>query len=136
MNVDAELLFHVVAYGIAEFNHFVASGSSTVDEHESLFGMNTGVAKRAPFPSTLFNHPARRNLHTVGIHLIVRHRGIESRELKIFAAAHHGIHEEAAGIAFHCGVGQLFAANVDDGVAQLASGFSIPCVCSFARMLP
>ena len=45
MYVDAELFFHVVSYGIAQFDHFVASGTYAVDEHESLFGMHTGIAQ-------------------------------------------------------------------------------------------
>ena len=53
---------------------------------------------------------------------IVGHAGIEGSQLAILLFGHHGVHEEAAGIAFHLRVGQFGIADVDDALAQLGSG--------------
>ena len=41
MDIDIELRFDIVLDGVAEGDDFSAGGTSTIDEHQGLFVVNT-----------------------------------------------------------------------------------------------
>jgi hypothetical protein len=55
--------------GIAEGQYFLSCCPTLVDEYESLLVMNSCSAKGFAFPTTLFYHPAGRNLGVIVWHI-------------------------------------------------------------------
>ena len=119
MNVDAKLLFDSCSHCLTKANDVFSRGTSTIDEDKRLTVVNASKSQMASLPTTLFNEPTRRNLHTRFIHSIVRHCGILLQQVLILGKGHDGIHKETACIALLFGVRKFLATDVDDDFTQL-----------------
>ena len=118
MDVDAELIVHILADGVAKRDDFFGSGSAEVDQDQRLFVVHASPSERLAFPSALVYHPSGRYLHPT-LHFVEGHLGIVFLKRQELLATHNRVHEETARIALHLRVGQFGVADVDDGLTHL-----------------
>ena len=119
MDIDAEFLVHIAAYGIAERHHLLSGGVTTVDKYEGLFVMNSCASERTAFPSTLVYHPPGWNFLVTLIYIIMWHVWIPCLYLLKHTALHNRVHEETTCIALHFRVGQFGVSDVDNDLPKL-----------------
>ena len=122
MQLQSELLPDGGNYFFGQLAHFAAGGSAVVHEHQGLavvyaVGAGTRAAPHS-FPAGLFDEPAGGYFHAAR-HGVARQVGVFTFEVVELGLGNFGVFEKRTRIANLGRVGQLRAADMHHGAADI-----------------